>query len=119
MKRKLPSTQTIIDASGKSVGRLASEIALLLQGKHRAAFERNRIDGDIVHVQHVARMVLTGKKMQQKIYYRASGYPGGLKKEYAKDLFAHDPAKMLTTAVKTMLPNNRLRKIMMQRLFIE
>ena len=119
MKQSPPSSQAVIDATGKPLGRLASEIAVLLQGKHRASFERHCISGDIVHVQNVGRMILTGKKMQQKKYYRASGYPGGLKTESVKDIFTNDPAKVLTMAVKTMLPDNTLRKRMMLRLIIE
>ena len=112
MERK---THTI-DATGKVLGRLASQIAVLLHGKHKPGFESHIDGGDIVIVKNSAGVVLTGKKLLQKKYHRYSGYPGGLKTEEAKGLIIKNPEKMVRQAVYNMLPKNRLRSQMIKRL---
>ena len=115
MERK---THTI-DASGKILGRLASEITVLLRGKHKPSFKPNEDMGDFVIVKNINQIRVTGKKMNQKRYFRHSDYPGGLKEISLKELFAKNPAKVLKTAVMRMMPRNKLRRQQIKRLKIE
>ena len=115
MRRK---TNTI-DATGKVLGRLASQIALLLQGKDKAEFAPYKDMGDFVVVQNVDKIKLTGKKLKQKVYYRHSGYLGGLKTIPLKRIFEEKPGEVLRKAVFGMLPKNKLRVRMIKRLKIE
>ncbi len=105
-----------IDATGKALGRLASEIAVKLRGKDQANFVYHQDKGSKVIVENVEKATLSGKKMEQKEYVRYSEYPGGLKKTKAKDM---SPAKRLEKAVYGMLPKNKLRNEMMKRLTIK
>lgn len=98
-----------IDASGHAPGRLASEIARLLQGKHSAAYERHILNAPKITVINAAKMRFTGKKFRQKIYYRHTGYIGHLKETKLDALFRKDPALVLRRAVAGMLPKNKLR----------
>jgi large subunit ribosomal protein L13 len=119
MKRE---THTI-DATGKVLGRLASEIAILLRGKHKPNFLPQKDMGDFVIIRNVEKLKITGKKMEQKKYFTHSGYLGGWKEIPLKILFKKGhplgPAKVLKTAVFGMLPKNRLRAKMIKRLKIE
>lgn len=108
----------IIDASGKPLGRLASEIARILRGKHKPVFTPHVDTGDFVIVVNAKNILLTGKKPQQKFYYRHSGYPGGLKKVRYDDLLRSKPELALKLAVKRMLPGNRLGRAMLKKLKI-
>ena len=108
-----------IDAAGKPLGRLASEIALLLQGKNKVDFAPYRNMGDVVIVKNVRKMKFTGKKMKQKVYYRHSGYLGSLKVIPMEKIFSKNPGEVLRRAVFGMLPKNRLRAKMIKRLKIE
>jgi len=108
----------IIDATDKILGRLASQIVILLQGKHKPNFLPYRDMGDFVIVKNVERIRLTGKKIEQKKYYRHSGYLGHLKEIPIKKVFAQKPGEVLRKAVSGMLPKNRLRKIRLKRLKI-
>ena len=114
MKRE---THTI-DATGKVLGRLASEIAVLLRGKNKPDFLPSRDMGDFVVVKNVAKIKITGKKFDKKIYYHHTGYLGGLKKASFKELFRKDPAKVFKKAVFGMLPKNKLRDKQIKRLKI-
>lgn len=105
-----------IDASGKILGRLASRIAILLQGKHKPDFTPNVNKGDRVIVTNTSKIRISGKKMEQKKYYRHSGYLGGLTEIKYKELFKKDPNKVLRTAVYGMLPKNKLRNKRIKRL---
>jgi len=107
-----------IDASGKPLGRLAVEIAILLRGKHKPTFTPNKDEGDFVVVKNVEKMKITGKKMDNKIYYHHSGYPGGLKKVPMRKIFEKDPGEILRKTVWGMLPKNKLRSRMIKRLKI-
>ena len=109
----------IIDATGKILGRLASEIVILLRGKHRPDFLPYKDMGDFVTVKNVGKIKVTGKKMEQKIYFRHSEYLGGLKEIPLKTLFKTNPAEVLKKAVFGMLPKNKLRARMIKRLKIE
>ena len=115
MKRE---THTI-DAAGKVLGRLAVEISILLRGKHRPDFAPYKDIGDIVVIKNVAELKVTGKKMEQKKYFRHSGYLGSLKETPLKTLFKKDPAQVLKRAVFGMLPKNKLRAKMIKRLKFE
>lgn len=108
-----------LDATGKSFGRLASEIAKILQGKHRPDYKPHHDMGDFVEVENVEKAKITGNKLTDKIYYRHSGHPGGLKQEKLKDVLAKDPGEALRRAVLRMLPSNRLRNGRMKRLTIK
>ena len=108
-----------IDATGKSMGRLASAVAQLLSGKGKTSYTRHVDHGDRVMIEHVAQVKLTGKKLDQKKYYRYSGYPGGLKTTKASELFEKNPGEMLRRAIYKMLPKNSMRESMMKRLTIK
>lgn len=98
----------IIDAAGKPLGRLATEAARILRGKHKPTFTPHVDTGDFVIVINAEQAVLTGNKLNQKIYYRHSGYPGGLKETKYADLMSSKPERAVEKAVKGMLPHNRL-----------
>jgi len=108
-----------IDATGKAVGRLATQIALFLRGKHKAEYVPNVDLGDIVEVSNINKVVFTGKKLEQKKYFHFSGYPGGLKEKKMKEVADKDMGEVLRRAVREMLPDNRLRNGMMKRLIIK
>jgi large subunit ribosomal protein L13 len=115
MKRKTH----IIDATGKVLGRLASQIAILLRGKHKPNFFPNKDMGDFVLVKNIKNLKITGKKMEEKKYFRHSGFLGGTKFIPLKKLFKEKPAEVLKRAVYGMLPKNKLRIKMIKRLKIE
>ncbi len=98
----------VVDAEGKTLGRLASEVARLLRGKHKPTFTPHVDTGDFVVVINAGKVVLTGKKLQQKQYVRHSGYPGGLKTMSYEKLMRERPELAIEKAVKGMLPHNRL-----------
>ncbi|RXZ82778.1 50S ribosomal protein L13 [Paenibacillaceae bacterium] len=98
----------IIDAEGKTLGRLASEAATLIRGKHKPQFTPHVDTGDFVIIINAEKIVLTGNKLQNKIYYRHSMYSGGLKATPAKEMIATKPERVLEQAVHGMLPKNRL-----------
>lgn len=108
-----------IDATGKTMGRLAAEIAVLLKGKKKIGYLAYKDIGDFVTVSNADKMVITGKKIEQKKYYHHTGYLGGLKTQTMKKLFAEKPSEILKKAVFGMLPKNRLRPKMIKRLKFE
>jgi large subunit ribosomal protein L13 len=108
-----------LDASNQSVGRLATQIALLLRGKHKVNFAPQIDNGDFVIVSNINNLKFTGNKIEQKIIYRHSHYPGGIKKIPLKKWLKEDPAKILKKAVYNMLPKNKLRMAMIKRLTIK
>ncbi len=105
-----------IDASGKILGKVATEAASLLMGKHKPIFSRHLDSGDFVVIINAEKVRVTGNKSQQKLYYRHSGYPGGLKSINLEKLSQTKPTRVIEYAVKGMLPKNRLRAGMMKRL---
>lgn len=109
----------IVDVTDKALGRVASEIALLLRGKHKPDFSPSRDMGDFVTVKNIGKIKFTGKKREQKKYYHHTGYIGSLKEVSLKKLFKRNPAQVLRKAVLGMLPKNRLRARMIKRLKIE
>lgn len=108
-----------IDAAGKALGRLASEIAIILRGKNKTNFTPRLDQGDFVIVENIKKIKFTGKKTDQKEYITHSTYPGNLKRTLLKDVFAVNPSKVLSLAVKRMLPSNKLRDGMLKRLIIK
>jgi large subunit ribosomal protein L13 len=108
----------LIDVKGKVLGRVAGEIAHLLMGKNAPYFVRNLDCGNYVVVTNAKEVKVTGRKEEQKNYYRHSGYPGGFKKETLKELRARKPEDIIIHAVKGMLPQNKLRDRMLRRLFV-
>lgn len=108
-----------IDATDRPLGRLAVEIAVLLRGKQKPEFEAYKDVGDFVTVKNIANIQFTGKKPEQKIYYRHSGYLGGLKEKPLEKLFAERPEEVLRKAVWGMLPKNKLRTEQINRLRVE
>ncbi len=108
----------VIDASGKVLGRLATQISTLLRGKHKPTFTPSVDGGDFVIVVNAEKIVLTGRKPDQKIYYRHTGYPGGLKATPYKVMLAKHPDRILRLAVKRMLPKNRMGRRLLSKLRI-
>jgi len=106
----------LIDAEGQTLGRLASEIASLLRGKHKPTFTPNVDTGDHVIVINAEKVVVTGNKAQQKLYYRHTGFPGGLKAINYQGLMQKKPTQAVYLAVKGMLPHNRLGRAMIKKL---
>jgi len=109
----------LIDAKNKKLGRLASEAALILQGKKQTSYEPRLAGEDRVIVKNILQIIVTGKKAEQKTYYHHTGYMGHLKTLTYRQLQARAPALVLEKAVYNMLPKNRLRKARMKRLMIE
>ena len=105
-----------IDASGKILGRLAVEISILLRGKNRADFAPHKLTNDVVIIENVEKIKVTGKKMDQKTYFKHSGYLGSEKHIPLKIVFNKDPAEVLRRAVFGMLPKNKLRARAIKRL---
>ena len=108
----------VIDAEGKTLGRLATEVARLLRGKHKPTYTPFIDTGDYVVVTNASKMVLTGKKLDQKYYRYHTGYPGGLKETTYRNLMAKNPEKALELAVKGMLPKNSLGRQMFKKLHV-
>ena len=102
----------LVDAQGKTLGRLASQVAAILRGKHKPTFTPHMDMGDNVIVVNAEKIQVTGRKADQKKYYRHSGYPGGIKVTAYGDMLKNKPERVITIAVKGMIPHNRLgRKI--------
>jgi large subunit ribosomal protein L13 len=106
----------IIDAAGRPLGRVATEAARLLRGKHKPEFTPHIDTGDHVIILNAGQVVLTGRKLEQKFYYRHSGFPGGLKKIDYATLMERMPEKAVYMAVRGMLPHNRLGRAMLKKL---
>ncbi len=106
----------VIDASGKILGRLATQIAGLLMGKHKPIFSPNLDTGDFVIVTNADKVRVTGRKIKQKLYYRHSGYPGGLKSIPLEKMMQTNPTQVIEHAVKGMLPHTRLGASMRKKL---
>ena len=106
----------IIDAAGRPLGRTASEAARILRGKHKPIFTPHIDTGDFVIIINADQAILTGKKLDQKMYYHHSGYPGGLKEVKYKDLMAKKPVLAVEKAVKGMLPHNSLGRATAKKL---
>ena len=108
----------LIDASGQTLGRLASEIAQILRGKHKPIYSPHLDVGDYVVVVNADQIAVTGRKLDQKMYYRHTGYPGGIKETNLRELLVRHPTDALKFAVRGMLPKNRLGRKMIKKLKI-
>jgi large subunit ribosomal protein L13 len=106
----------VVDARGKTLGRLATEIARILRGKHKPYYAPHLDTGDYVIVINAAQVRVTGRKLDQKIYYRHSGYPGGLKEITLRRQLEKHPDRVIRAAVWGMLPHNRLGRKMFKKL---
>ena len=115
-KSEIESKWYIIDANGKTLGKVATEAAKLLRGKHKPTYTPNMDVGDHVVIINCANVVLTGRKLDQKIYRTHSGYVGGMKEITARALLEKNPEKMMTHAVEGMLPHTKLGRQMVKKL---
>lgn len=109
----------VIDAKGQPLGRLASKVALILQGKNSPSYAPNRVADVKVRVRNVSEIEFTGKKLENKVYKRHTGYLGHLKVTKMSSVFAKKPEEVLKRAVRGMLPKNRLLKERLKNLVIE
>lgn len=114
--REVERNWVVVDAAGVPLGRLASEVAVLLRGKHKPQFTPHVDTGDFVIVINAEKVVLTGNKEEQKIYYRHSGWPGGLKMITASEMRKKRPERLVELAVKGMIPKNRLGRQQLKKL---
>ena len=117
-KNEIESKWYIIDAANKPLGRVASEAAKLLRGKHKPTYTPNLDNGDHVIILNCNDMILTGHKLDQKIYRHHSGYIGGMKETTAREMMAKSPEKMMMLAIKGMLPKNTLGRQMLKKVRI-
>jgi large subunit ribosomal protein L13 len=106
----------VVDASNRPLGRLASEVAMALRGKHHPTYSPHLSLGDHVIIVNADKIYLSGNKREDKLYYRFSGYPGGLKVKSMRDVIANDPTSVVRTAVRKMLPHTRLGRRMLKKL---
>ena len=124
MKSYLQTKETVqrswyvIDAAGKTLGRVATKAATLLVGKHKPTYTPSVDCGDYVIIVNFDKVVLTGNKLEDKKYYNHSGYPGGLRERNAKEMIANYPEEMMERAVKGMLPHGPLGRAMGKKLFV-
>lgn len=114
--KTLPAKWHVIDANGKVLGRIATDAAKLLQGKHKAIYTPYLDTGDHVVILNAAKVKLTGRKEEQKIYHRHSGYPGGLREDRAKVVRGARPERLMEAAVRGMLPKSKLGDAMFRKL---
>ena len=108
----------IVDAEGKNLGRLASEVAAVLRGKHKPLFTPHADCGDYVVVVNAEKIALTGKKCDEKVYIRYTGYPGGQRFASPKEMMAKHPTAMIEMAIRGMLPKNRLGREVFRNLYV-
>ena len=113
---EVPAQWRVIDATGLILGRLARDISVALQGKDKASYTPNTLTGDFVIILNASRIRVTGRKLLQKTYYRHSGYVGNLKSFKLRDVLESHPERVITLAVKGMLPRNHQGRQMLKRL---
>jgi large subunit ribosomal protein L13 len=106
----------VVDANGQTLGRLAARVARVLSGKHRAQWVPYLDTGDFVVVTNAEKVRMTGSKLEEKVYHRHSGYPGGLKSVLARDMIAKHPERVIEEAVRGMLPKSKLGRKMFKKL---
>ena len=115
-KEELEYKWYLVNAEGKVLGRMATELAKILKGKNKPTYTPHLDTGDFVIVVNAGKVTLTGKKMKDKIYYHHTGHPGGIKEITAGKLLAKKPTEMIRMAVKGMLPKNSLGRQMLRKL---
>lgn len=108
----------LIDAEGETLGRLATKAATILRGKHKVTYTPHVDTGDYIIIINASKVKLTGNKLEDKMYYNHSGYPGGLRERNAKEMITKYPCEMVERAVKGMLPHGRLGRAMGKKLFV-
>ncbi len=108
----------LVDAEGQTLGRLAARVAIILRGKHKPIYTPHLDCGDHVIVINADKIVVTGKRLTQKYYYRHSGYPGGMRRTSLRDMLRTKPEFVLSEAVRRMLPKNNLARKMMRKLHV-
>lgn len=108
----------VIDAAGQTLGRLSSEVASILRGKHKATYTPHVDSGDYVIIINAGQIEMTGKKASDKVYYRHSNYPGGIKSITAGELREKNPARLLEISIKGMLPSSRLGEKQGKKLYV-
>jgi len=106
----------LVDADGKILGRLATQVAVLLRGKHKPQFAAFVDTGDFVVVINAAKIIVTGQKVEEKVYYSHSQYPGGLKTKSLKDVLEKEPEEAIRKAVRGMIPKNKLGRAVFKKL---
>ena len=117
-KEEIQRDWFLVDAEGQVLGRLATEIAARLRGKHKPVYTPHVDTGDFIVVANAGKVVLTGNKLRDKIYYHHTGYPGGIKSVSAGKLLQEKPEEVLRKAVRGMLPKNTLGRAMLKKLKI-
>ncbi len=117
-KNEIEKQWYLVDAEDKVLGRLASRIATYLRGKHKPTFTPNVDTGDFIIITNAEKVRLTGNKLDKKIYYHHTGYPGGIKAESARHRLSREPEKVIRDAIWGMLPKNRLGRAMIKKLKI-
>ena len=108
----------VVDAEGQTLGRLATKVATILRGKNKVTYTPHVDTGDYVIIINASKVKLTGKKLDDKMYYNHSGYPGGLRERNAKTMIEKYPEEMVQRAVKGMLPKGPLGRKMLKKLFV-
>lgn len=116
--KELEQKWHVVDADGQTLGRLSSEVASILRGKNKPQFTPHVDMGDHVIIINAGKIHLTGKKLRDKIYYKHSGHPGGLKETTAGDMRANKPERMLELAIKGMLPKTSLGRVQAKKLHV-
>jgi large subunit ribosomal protein L13 len=114
--REIEQSWYVVDAEGETLGRLATQIADVLRGKRKPAYTPHVDTGDFVVVVNAEKVHVTGNKLEQKIYYRHSGYPGGLRQRTLAEQLQRRPEEVIRKAVKGMLPKNRLAAVQLKKL---
>ncbi len=117
-KEELDRKWYLVNADGKVLGRLSTELVKILKGKNKPTYTPHMDTGDFVVVVNAGKVTLTGKKMKDKVYYHHTGFPGGIKEMNAEKLLAKKPTEMIRMAVKGMLPKNSLGRQMLRKLKI-
>jgi large subunit ribosomal protein L13 len=117
-KEEIDPKWYLVNAEGKVLGRLSTELAKILKGKNKPIYTPHVDTGDFVVVVNAGKVTLTGKKLKDKIYYRHTGYPGGIREMSAEKLLAKKPTEMIRMAVRGMLPKNSLGRQMLRKLKI-
>ncbi len=115
-KEEIDHKWYVVNAEGKVLGRLSTELAKILKGKNKPTYTPHVDTGDFVVVVNAGKITLTGKKLKDKIYYHHTGYPGGIKQMSAEKLLAKKPTEMIRMAVRGMLPKNSLGRQMLRKL---
>ncbi len=117
-KQEIKRDWYVIDAEGMALGRVAAKVAHVLRGKHKPTYTPHVDCGDFVIVTNASKVVLTGNKLDDKMYYNHSGYPGGLRERSARTMKENYPVEMMERAIKGMLPKGRLGRQMYRKLFV-